>query len=138
VSFDSELSPVNYVVVAFGSAPVPPGGLEQLTELVDAGRILVLDVEFVSKSADGAVARVDADQVGARGFGGASSGLIDDADVALVGDTLGPGGVGVVVVYEDLTMLPAIQAWVAEGALVVSEGPILVDELVESLDAGES
>ncbi len=137
MSFDSDLGPINYVVVAFASTPVPSAGLDQLAALVDTGRILVLDVEFVAKSVDGSVATVDAAEVGAPSFAGASSGLIDNDDIAVVADTLVPGGVGIVVVYEDLTLLPALKAWEGEGATVVSEGPILVDDLVESIDATE-
>lgn len=33
---------------------------------------------------------------------GAASGLIDDADAAVIGETVTPGNVGVVVVYENL------------------------------------
>lgn len=138
MSFDADLGPINYVVVAFDAAPVPTGGLDRVRELADAGRIVVLDVEFVAKSADGTVGTVAAAEVGADAFSGASSGLIDDEDVALVADALAPGGVGVVVMYEDLTLLPALAAWQAEGATVVSEGPVVVDELIEAIDASES
>lgn len=137
MSFDVEMGPINYVVVAFESAPIPSGGLDQVLALVEAGRILVLDVEFVSKSADGSVSTVAAAEVGVEAFDGASAELIDAADVALVGEQLAPGGLGLVLVYEDLTLLPALEAWAAEGATVVAEGPIIVDELIEALDATE-
>lgn len=137
MSFDADLGPINYVVVAFDSTPVPTGGLDLLLGLVDSGRILVLDAEFVAKAADGSVSTVSGAEVGAASFDGASSELIDDDDVALVADAVTPGGVGVVVVYEDLTLLPVLKAWAAEGATLVSEGPILVDDLVETIDATE-
>jgi hypothetical protein len=137
MSFDVELGPISYVVVAFESAPVPTGGLDRVLGLVEAGRIIVLDVEFVKKDVDGSVTAVSATEVGVEAFGGASAQLIDADDIELVADSLVPGGVGVVLFYEDLTLLPALQAWTAEGATVVSEGPIILDDLVEAIDASE-
>lgn len=137
MSFDAELGPINYVVLTFDSAPMPTDGLDKLLELVDAGRILVLDAAFVVRSADGTVSTVGAAEVGAGALEGASSELVDDDDMTLVADAVPPGGVGIVVVYEDLTMLPVLEAWAAEGATVVSAGPILVDDLVETITATE-
>lgn len=138
VSFDSDLGPINHVVVTFGSTPMPTGGLQQVVELVDQRRILVLDAEFVAKDDAGTIAVVPASQVGAEAFTGASSGLIDADDIALVADALSPGGVGLVLIYEDLTLLPAIAAWAKEGATVVSEGPVLVDDLIDTVDGDEN
>lgn len=137
MSFDVDLGPMNYVVVAFESAPIPTGGLDRVIGLVDAGRIQVLDVEFVQKSADGAVSTVPAAEVGVKAFTGASAGLIDADDIALVAEALVAGGVGLVLVYEDLTLLPALEAWTDEGATVVSEGPIVLDDLIDAIDATE-
>ena len=129
MSFDADLGPINYVVAAFESAPVPTLGLAQIQALVDSGRICVLDVEFIAKDAAGAVE---------RDFNGASTDIIDYEDVALVADSINAGGVGVVLVYEDLTLLPVLNAWQAEGATVISEGPVIVDDLIDALDATES
>jgi hypothetical protein len=137
MSFDVDLGPISYVVVAFESAPVPSDGLDRVLALVEGGRIVVLDAEFVVMAADGSVSTVTAAEVGAGTFGGASSGLIDADDVALVAESLVPGGVGLVLVYEDLALLPALEAWAAEGASVVAEGPVVVDDLVEAIDASE-
>ena len=137
MSFDAELGAINYVVVTFGSTPIPTGGLDQVLSLVESGRILVLDAEFVTKGVDGAVATVDATEVGAVAFDGASAGLIDDSDLALVADSVPPGGAAIVLVYEDLTLLPATRAWLDEGGTIVAEGPIVVDELIEAIDASE-
>lgn len=137
MSFDADLGPINYIVIGFDSTPVPTGGLDRVVSLVEAGRILVLDVEFVTKGADGGVATVTASDVGVQDFDGASALLIDDEDLAVVADALPPGGVGVVMVYEDLTLLPALRAWAAEGATVISEGPIVVDDLIKAIDASD-
>ncbi|MEZ5162083.1 MAG: hypothetical protein R2709_15810 [Marmoricola sp.] len=57
MSFDAELGPINYIVVTFASAPVPNAGLEGIQRLVDQGRIVVLDIEFVAKDVGGEVSR---------------------------------------------------------------------------------
>lgn len=139
MSFDAALGPINYLVVTFAAAPVPSSGLEGIQSLVDQGRIaVVLDIEFVSKDADGVASRVSASDVGAPEFDGASAQLIDEDDIALVAESLQAGGVGLVVMYEDLTMLPVLATWEAEGATVVSEGPVSVDDLIEALGASDS
>lgn len=138
MSFDAALGPINYLVVTFAAAPVPSSGLEGIQSLVDQGRIVVLDIEFVSKDAGGVASRVSASDVGAPEFDGASAQLIDEDDIALVAESLQAGGVGLVVMYEDLTMLPVLATWEAEGATVVSEGPVSVDDLIEALGASDS
>ena len=137
MSFDADLGPISYVVVAFEAAPIPAGGLGRVLALVEAGRIVVLDAEFVVRADDGSVSTVSAKEVGAESFDGAASGLIDADDIALVAEALVPGGVGLVLVYEDLALLPALEAWTAEGANVVAEGQIVVDDLVEAIDTAE-
>lgn len=102
---------------------------------MDSGRIGGSSQQFIAKDAAGAVERVAAEAVGAPDFNGASTDIIDDEDVALVADSINAGGVGVVLVYEDLTLLPVLNAWQAEGATVISEGPVIVDDLIDALDA---
>lgn len=138
MSFDTEMGPINYVVVAFDAAPIPHDGFDALRALSDAGRVLILDVEFVRKNEDGSAQIVSAQEVGAAEFEGAGAGLIDETDVALVVDSLQAGGVGAVVMYEDLTLLPVLQAWENEGATVVSEGPIILDDFIAAVDAAEA
>lgn len=55
----------------------------------------------------------------------------------MVSDALEPGGVGIVVLYEDLTLPTLARVWAAEGGTVVSAGPVVIDELIEAIDASE-
>ena len=137
MAFDEDLGPIGYVVVSFDSLPLPPDGFAGLSDLVDSGRIHLLDVEFVVKQSDGSLELVEADAVGLPTFVGASSGIIDADDVALAGAGLDPGGVVAIVVYEDLTLLPVLQRWVASGGAILAQGPIVVDDLVDALDSTE-
>ncbi|WP_020172280.1 DUF6325 family protein [Gordonia polyisoprenivorans] len=138
MSFDAELGPLNYVVITFESLPLPASGFTSLAGLADAGRIRILDVEFVRRAADGAVAVIDAAEAGMPDFAGATTGLIDADDVATAAQTLRPGGVAVVVVYEDLSIVEPVRRWEADGGIVVAEGPIVVDELLDALDATDA
>ncbi len=134
MSFDADLGPINFVVVAFDAAPIPNAGLAEITALVEARRIVLLDVEFVAKAEDGTIAKITASQAGVADFQGACTDLIDDDDISLAGERLAAGGVAVVIVYEDLSLLGAIKAWQDEGAEIVAEGPIIVDDFVDALD----
>lgn len=137
VSFDADLGPISFVVVQFPSSPVGPAGFDTLRALVAAGRINVLDVEFVGLDADGGPARLDAAQLGVADLAGADSHLIDDDDVATAAAGLSAGEVAAIVVYEDLTFLQVIEGWRADGGSVISEGPVLLDDLIGALDATE-
>ena len=125
--------------VLHGPADIPgTGRFAVLTDLVAAGRVNVLDTEFVSRDADGKVQRLDAASVGLDEFSGADSHLIDDDDVAAAAESLAAGEVAAIVVYEDLSFLPVIGAWGADGGTVLTEGPVLVDDLIDALDATDA
>lgn len=98
----------------------------------------MLDAEFILKAPDGTARVVPASEVGAQALDGASTGLIDPDDVAVAAESLAPGGVALALIFEDLTLLPVIQAWRDEGGTIAAEGPIDVDDLVVMLDATDS
>ena len=140
---DDWLGPIDFLAVEFPGGVVDGDGFDQLLDLVDRQVIGVLDVQFVAKEADGRVAAVGPDrrrraEGGDLGlWAGASSGLLDDDDIAEVGGRLSPGGVAVVVVYENRWMLGLVRAWTDAGARFVTDGGVLVDDLLDSLDALE-
>lgn len=140
------LGPIDYQIIEFPSGEIAAAGFRALLDLVDAHRIQVLDLEFVSTSADGDVAVIAAHDVAVADgetidmalFDGAASGIIGDLDLAEISEHLTPGGVAAILVYEELTMLPVLDAWEASGATVVAAGPILPDDLLTALDATEN
>lgn len=138
MSFDADLGPLDYLVVTFPGTTVPESGFGALTALADAGTILVLDVEFLAKSADGTVTRPDAVAVGVPAMASSDAGIIDEDDVAAVAADLAAGSVAAVVVYENLAILAAVAAWQDDGGEVVAEGPIIVEDLIEALDHAEN
>ena len=136
-----ELGPIDFVVVEFPDGRPGAGGLRILLDLADRGVIQVLDLEFVAKNAGGEVTTVDLGELSGVAdlaeWEGASSGLLDEADVAQVGASIAPGGVALVVVFENRWVLGVIDAWRRDGARLIADGGLAVDEVVAALDATE-
>jgi len=141
--FGGWLGPVEFMVIEFPEGKVAGEGFSRMVSLVDAGHILVLDLEFISKSATGEVALVEADTLGIAdgvdlsGFAGASAHLIDGDDVADAGAMIEEGSVAAILVYEVLTVLPMIAAWERSGARLAATGGVEFDDLDAALDAAE-
>lgn len=132
---DEHLGPIDYVVVEFTDANNVRAGFNQLLKLVDQQLIRVLDLEFIH-SIDGVASLIEAGRVSKdfAQFEGASSGLLDRHDLNTVAAELAPGAMAAVLVYEDLAVLPVLNAWENNGARIVSEGPVDLDDLDASLE----
>ena len=141
---DDRLGPIEYLVVEFPGGRITSEGFHRLDDLVDAGHVLVLDLEFVAKDASGAVRVVEITELAAddgldlEHYAGASSHLIDGDDVDEAGALIQPGNVAAVLVYEVLTVLPVIAAWERAGATLVAAGAVAFDDLDAALDAAEA
>ena len=107
-----EMGPVDYLVVEFPGNRMTGEGLPLLVDLVDRGIIRILDFAFVMKETDGtvhgmAIADFDGDgQLDLAVFEGASSGLLDEEDLAEAGGVLEPGCSAGVLVYENVWAAP--------------------------------
>lgn len=125
------------------AAASPGDGFGVLLDLVDRGDVRILDLEFVTKAADGSIDVVDVSRLDTEPgldlspFAGASSGILDRSDLGEVGGAIGPGSVAAVLVYEELVILPVIAAWQRGGARVIAEGQISPEDIVLALDATE-
>lgn len=138
-----QFGPIEYVAVEFPDGAITADGFEQLLEIVDNGTIRILDLEFVVKAADNSLRVVPASTFDLADFDlsqfdGAASGLLDAGDIAAVGEDIAAGSVAAVLVYEELTVLPVLDAWVRSGARVITEGHISVDELADALNETEN
>ncbi|MBJ7339636.1 DUF6325 family protein [Mycolicibacterium sp.] len=124
-----------HVVVEFTDGATVKDGFTRLLALVDAGLIRVLDLEFVT-AVDGAARVRHASEVAVElgTFDGASSGLLDREDLDDVATRLAPGATAAVLIYEDLAILDVVAAWENDGATVVSEGPVDVDDIDAALE----
>lgn len=133
--------PIDYLVVEFPDGKPGRAGFDRLLEVVDHGHIRVLDLELIAKDTDGTVHAVDptsldADGVGA--FDGASSGLLDAGDLAVLGHDMAAGALAVVLIYEELTLAPVLAAWTAGGARELTAGPLAEADIVAALDHTET
>lgn len=140
IDITDHLGPVSYIAVEFPDGHPTPEGFARLQSLVDSGLILVIDLEFVQRGADGSLVTAPAGSFDASGmdlsaFEGADSGLLDREDLESVGHGLAQGSVLAVLVYEDLTLEPVLAAWAAGGARVVAEGPVDVGDLRAALES---
>jgi Family of unknown function (DUF6325) len=140
---DDELGPVDYLAVEFPDGRIRMSGFEQLLSLARQGTIRILDAEFIIKDAAGNARKADAGELGGSAgaslsaWAGASSGLLDDADVSHVSAEIQPGAAAAVIVYENRWVLGLADTWRREGARLIEDGGIPADDLVAALDATE-
>jgi Family of unknown function (DUF6325) len=139
-----ELGPVDFLAIEFPRGQLTSPGFEQLLSLVDQGVVDILDMEFITKDADGTSKKVDVwefavpEGVDLSAWAGASSGLLDDSDVAEISAAMQPGSVAVVVIYENRWVLSLVDAWRRAGARLIADGGVAADDIVAALDAAES
>jgi uncharacterized protein DUF6325 len=138
------LGPIGYLVVEFPGNKMTGEGLDVLVDLVDAGLIRILDLTFVTKDDDGTVTAVELTDIDGDGeldlavFEGASSGLLDAADIDDAGAVIEPGSSAGVLIYENRWAAPFTAALRRGGAQLVAAGFIPLDDIAAALDATES
>jgi Family of unknown function (DUF6325) len=136
---DDVLGPVDYLVVEFPGNKMTGEGLPILVDLVDRGIIRILDLVFIHKGEDGAVTVfnvADFDGDGALDlaiFDGASSGILDDDDIAGAGGVIQPNSSAGVLLYENRWAAPFAAALRRGGAELVASGRIPADEFMSSI-----
>ena len=142
---EPELGPVDVVVIGYPSGASMRGeAIPILLELVDRGIIRVLDALFVKKEADGTfsgfdLADLDEDTAGdLTVFAGATTGLLDDDDVALAAGEIEPGTAAVMIVYENRWAGPFIAAVRRNGGVLIANQRIGVQELIDAMGATET
>ncbi len=137
------LGPVDFLAIEFPGGRLTAAGFERLLSLADQGVVDILDMEFITKDADGKSKKVDVwefavpEGVDLSAWAGASSGLLDDSDVSQISGLMQPGSVTVVVIYENRWVLGLVDAWRYDGARLIADGGISADDLVAALDATE-
>jgi hypothetical protein len=139
-----QMGPIDYLVVEFPGSRMTGEGLPLLVDLVDRGIIRILDLVFVKKELDGsmkgmAIADLDHDgRLDLAVFEGASSGLLDQDDIADAGGVLEPGSSAGILVYENVWAAPFATALRRGGAQLVASGRIPVQALLAAIDAAEA
>jgi len=138
---DEALGPISYLIVEFPGNTMTGEGLANLVDLVDQGLIRILDLTFVTRETDGTVRALDLRDIDHDGtldltiFEGASSGMLDDSDLADAAPAIEPGSSAGILVFENRWAAPFTEALRRSGAELVAAGYIPQDALLASLDA---
>jgi hypothetical protein len=140
-----EMGPIDYIVLEWPGKQPTGEAAPLIIDLVDRGIIRILDVAFMVKGEDGSVAALDAASLDANGDGagfgefvGASSGLMDQADLEEAASVLEPGTCAAVLVWENRWAAPVAAALRRSGGQLVASGRIPVQAILAALDAAET
>jgi hypothetical protein len=137
-----EMGPIDYVVIEWPDRQPSGEGVPILLDLVERGIVRIIDLAFITKAEDGTVAALELADVGAieglEELVGASSGLLDESDVAEAGEALEPGTSAALLVYENSWAAPFAAALRRNGAQLVANGRIPVQAILAALDAAEA
>ena len=138
------MGPISYLIVEFPGNKMTGEGFVELVKLVDLGLIRVLDLVFFTRDDDGstraiALADLDGDgQLDLAVFEGASSGMVDQSDLADAANAITPGSSAGILIFENRWALPFVSALRRADAQLVAAGYIPPDTVLASLDATES
>ncbi|HKC26857.1 MAG TPA: DUF6325 family protein [Jatrophihabitans sp.] len=136
--------PISYLVVEFPGNKMTGEGFSALVDLVDRGLITVLDLTFLTKDLDGNMQAVELRDLDHDGtfdlavFEGASSGLIDQSDLAEASSAIEAGSSAGVLIIENRWAAGFVDALRRGGAELVAAGYVPQDALAASLDMAEA
>jgi uncharacterized membrane protein len=111
-----QIGPVEYLIVAFPGNRFRGEIAPALAELVEAGTIRVIDVAFVGKDEDGAVASFELTDLdpdvreGLENMGVEVSGLFNEEDLMAAAAELEPNSSAALLVWEDVWAKKVAQA----------------------------
>ena len=135
------MGPISYLIVEFPGSKMTGEGFPILLDLVDRGVIRILDLRFVRRAMDGSIRAVELRDIDRDGqfdlakFEGASSGLLDDTDIADARSVIEPGSSAGILIFENRWAAPFTQALRRGDAELVAAGYIPQDTIAASLDA---
>jgi hypothetical protein len=134
-----EMGPIDDLLVEW-TGRQPHGELApHLLDLVDRGLVRILDLVFMAKDEDGSVAAIELGELPELAiFEGASSGLLDEEDLAEAGAVMEPGTSAALLVYENTWAAPFAVALRETGGQIVSSGRIPVQQMLGALEAAEA
>lgn len=126
---EAHLGPVEAIALTLSSSS--PDGWDALLAAVDAHRLRVLDIEFVRLTASGIelLSAAEAAEFAPAEFAGASSGLLDAADLDILSPDLAEGEVAAVLLVEHLVLLNVLHAFESAGSRLLLDGLLDHDEL---------
>ena len=136
----AEMGPIDYIVIEWPDRQPSGEAAPLLMDLVDRGIVRVLDIAFLTKDAEGNVAALELSDLGDEfaSLDGASSGLLDEDDIAEAANALEPGTSAALLVWENSWAAPFATAVRRSGGQLVASGRIPVQAIIAALDAAES
>lgn len=132
--------PIDYVIIEF-----PPGEqnfsgevLDELSALVDAGTIRVVDAIVLTKDENGGVEAIELSELdGPPALASVAEDLADflaEADIATLAEVMEPGSVAGALVYENLWAGPFAAAARRAGGRLVADGRIHSQDIAAALE----
>jgi hypothetical protein len=139
-----ELGPVDYVVVEFpaGAANFTGEVITELTALIEAGTIRLIDVLILTKDEDGVIEAnelSDFDDLGdLQAIEAELAELLAADDVAHLAAAMEPGSTAGVLIWENLWVAPFASAARRAGGQLIANGRIPIQAILASIEADES
>jgi Family of unknown function (DUF6325) len=124
----SEIGPVEYLIVAFPGNKFRGEIGPALADLVEAGTIRIMDIAFVGKDEDGAVAAFELSDIdpdvreGLENLGMESTGLFSEEDLEAAAEELEPNTSAALLVWEDVWAREVAEAMRAAGGVLFDFG----------------
>jgi hypothetical protein len=138
------LGPISYLIVEFPGNKMTGEGLNELVNLVDAGLINILDLQFVCRGDDGSIAGIALSDLDGDGeldvavFEGVSSGILDQSDFDDAKDVIQPGSSAAILIFENRWATRFVEGLRSGGAQLVAAGYIPHGDVAASLDATDA
>jgi Family of unknown function (DUF6325) len=113
---DTEIGPVEYLIVAFPGNKFRGEIAPALANLVQSGTIRIIDVAFVGKDENGEVATFELTEIdpdvreGFENMGVEVTGLFNEEDLAAAAEELEPNSSAALLVWEDVWATEVAQA----------------------------
>jgi hypothetical protein len=140
-----ELGPIDVVVIAYpAGSPMTGEAIPILLDLVDRGIVRVIDALVVRKEEDGTfsgfdVADLDDESAGdLTVFAGATTGILDDEDVATAAAEIEPGTAAVMIMYENRWAAAFVAAVRRNGGVPIAFQRIGADQLMAAIEAADA
>jgi Family of unknown function (DUF6325) len=135
------VGPVDVYIIGFPGNKFTGRIAPAILELVENGTIRVLDLLFVSKSADGVVttiAAVDIDEEGADflSIDVTEPGALGEEDAEEVGDDLPANSSALLIAFENLWVTKVVDALQAADAVLIDSIRIPADVVAAAIEAG--
>lgn len=139
-----ELGPVDYLVVEFPAGATNFTGemARELTALVDAGTIRVIDVMILVKNDDGSIDAIelsDIDELGElRALEAELAEFLAEDDVEHLAAAMEPGSTAGVLIWENLWAAPFASAARRSGGQLIADGRIPIQAIIAAIQADET